>query len=375
MSIRFGYACLARGVPGTELRSCTLRTVSPEKLREITAHNLCALERLIDYNIKNRIPLFRISSDLIPFGSGPVNTICWQVEFAQDFHRIGKKISDAGMRVSMHPGQYTVLNSPNPDVVRRAIADLNYHEQVLNLLGTDCSSKIILHVGGVYGEREASVRRFTQNWPLLGRGIRDRVVLENDERSYDIAEVLCLAEQVGVPAVFDTLHHSIHHPQKEKPLRFWAKQCAETWIQSDGRQKIHYSQQEPGGRPGAHSQTIHMREFLRFFENVEDLDLDIMLEVKDKNISAVKCTLLTDQSCSIAMLEQEWDKYQYAVLEHSHNDYLAAQKVLQEKEGQPVCRFYAILEHALSLPVQPADTGNALTGLHKSVKRKNFCLH
>lgn len=379
MSIRFGYACLALGVPGTEMRSCTLRTASPEKLREITAHNLRALERLVDYNVKNGIRLFRISSDLIPFGSSPVNTICWQEEFARDFRRIGEKIKDAGMRVSMHPGQYTVLNSPDTDVVKRAAADLRYHEQILHLLGTDSSSKIILHVGGVYADRQAAVRRFGENWTLLGEGVRGRVVLENDERSYDIAEVLELANRVGVPAVFDTLHHGIHPPLKKESPRFWIQRCAQTWKRTDGRQKIHYSQQEPGGRPGAHSQTIRGREFEDFFQTVRALDLDVMLEVKDKNISAVKCTLLTAEFCPAARLEQEWAKYKYAVLEHSPPDYLAVRELLKDKTGNNARRFYAMAEHALSLPVQPGDAANAamhvwgyFKGIAQESEKKKF---
>lgn len=359
MSIRFGYACLTYGVPETEMRSCTLRTVSDEKLRGIITHNLRALELQIEYNAKQGIHLFRISSDLIPFGSSPVNTICWQDEFAQEFLRIGEKISNAGMRVSMHPGQYTVLNSPDTDVVERAVADLAYHEQVLSLLGTDNSSKIILHIGGVYGDRKAAVRRFVENWSFLGENIRGRVVLENDERSYHIAEVLSLANQLGVPAVFDVLHHGIHPPQQAESLIFWIRQCAQSWKPADGRQKIHYSQQEPDGRPGAHSQTIRSKEFLEFFTIIKGLDLDVMLEVKDKNISAVKCTLLSENPCSVQMLEEEWAHYKYAVLEHSQKNYLAVRELLKHKNGNNARPFYSLLEHALILAVQPGDAVNA----------------
>nr|WP_319219522.1 hypothetical protein [uncultured Trichococcus sp.] len=64
-----GYACLNIGTPNTKIRSIMQRNATPEKLTEVTAHNLEALEKMIDYNIANGIRLYRISSALIPFGS------------------------------------------------------------------------------------------------------------------------------------------------------------------------------------------------------------------------------------------------------------------------------------------------------------------
>ena len=146
-----GYACLNIGTPDTNIRSIMQRNATSEKLMEVTAHNLAALEKIIDYNRKNNIQLFRISSDLIPFGSSPVNTLAWPEIHKEAFDRIGSKIRKSGMRVSLHPGQYTVLNSPTEDVVERAITDLVYHDKILIALGADQTNKIVLHVGGIYG--------------------------------------------------------------------------------------------------------------------------------------------------------------------------------------------------------------------------------
>ena len=72
-----GYACLNIGTPDTNMRSVMQCNATAEKLTEVTAHNLAALEKMIDYNHKNNIQLFRISSDMIPFGSSPVNALPW----------------------------------------------------------------------------------------------------------------------------------------------------------------------------------------------------------------------------------------------------------------------------------------------------------
>lgn len=150
-----GYACLTIGVPNTNLKSCTAKNANEEKLLELISHNLNSLENIIEYNIKNNIKLFRISSDLIPFGSSPINTLSWWEIFSSQFSEIGKKIKTSGMRVSMHPGQYTVLNSPNIEVVDRAIDDLNYHTKVLDSIGVGSEHKIVLHIGGVYNDKKA----------------------------------------------------------------------------------------------------------------------------------------------------------------------------------------------------------------------------
>jgi UV DNA damage endonuclease len=290
-----GYACIVIGVPGLSLKSCTLKYATVEKLKHVALHNLWVLSDVVDYNLSNGILLFRISSDIIPFGSHPVNRQEWWKDYSELLSSIGSKIRNSGMRVSMHPGQYTVLNSPDSDVVERAILDLQYHVCFLDALGVDRSHKIILHIGGVYGNKEQSVNRFIQNCKYLPDKIKNRLVLENDEKSYNIADVLAIADEVSLPVVFDNLHHSMNMPIGEaNPFR-WIKRCRRTWKSQDGRQKIHYSQQMAGGRPGAHSLTIDVSEFISFYSALSDPEVDIMLEVKDKNLSAIKCIRAAEQ--------------------------------------------------------------------------------
>ncbi|MFA6668942.1 MAG: hypothetical protein WCS14_05540, partial [Candidatus Methanomethylophilaceae archaeon] len=149
--MRIGYACLTVGVPGTRFRTCTARNATPDVLSELIGSNLRSLDNILDYNIKNGIELFRISSDIIPFGSHPVNTLRWWDDFGEELRSIGNKAIYNGIRLSMHPGQYTVLNSPDEDVVKRAGEDLMYHSRFLDAVGAGPECKIILHIGGVYG--------------------------------------------------------------------------------------------------------------------------------------------------------------------------------------------------------------------------------
>ncbi len=353
-----GYACITVGVPKTALSSCIMKNASNERLKELIAHNLNSLENMISYNAQNEIKLFRISSDLIPFGSSPANTLPWKDIFKEKFEIIGEKISKNKIRVSMHPGQYTVLNSPDPEVVKRSIEDLKYHFDILKLLGTKSESKIILHVGGVYGDKKSAVARFCENFTHLDDEIKDRIVIENDERNYNASDILDLSEKLGIPAVFDNLHNFIN-PSEILDENALIKLFAKTWREKDGRQKIHYSEQKPDAKAGSHSDFVSAGKFLDFYERINGAFLDIMLEVKDKNLSAIKCLNLISQEKNIKALENEWSKYKYKVLEMSPACYSNIRELLKDKQAYPVKEFYAIVEKALLSPLIKQNVENA----------------
>ena len=354
-----GYACLNIGTPNTNIRSVMQRNATPEKLTEVTTHNLAALEKMIDYNRKNNIQLFRISSDLIPFGSSPVNALPWWDIHAEDFQRIGAKIRKSGMRVSFHPGQYTVLNSPTEDVGECAIADLIYHDKILAALGTDTTNKIVLHVGGIYGDKKEAIERFEQNFRRLPETVQNRLILENDDRLYNIEEVLELAHRIQIPAVYDNLHHAINPPASGGADPYWIAEAKKTWKMTDGNQKIHYSQQAPGKRPRAHTDTIDLETFLTFHDQLEDKQIDIMLEVKDKNLSAIKCQNATTTAPKVTLLEKEWGRYKYTILEKSPAVYQAIRTLLKDKEAYPVQEFYRLIDTAFAAEPSPGYAENA----------------
>lgn len=375
-----GYACLTIGVQNANFKSCTAKNVNEEKLFDLISHNLNSLENIIEYNIKNNIKLFRISSDLIPFGSSPINTISWAEIFFSKFSEIGEKIKTSGMRVSMHPGQYTVLNSPNMEVVNRAIDDLNYHTKVLDSLGVGSEHKIVLHIGGVYNDKEHAIERFITNYDNLNDSVKQRLVIENDDKSYNINDVLEIGTKLNVPVIFDNLHNEINFYDKEKSAIYWINQCKITWKEKDGYQKMHYSQQNPLKRVGSHSSTIRINDFIDFYESLGREDIDVMLEVKDKNLSAMKCINTIIKNNKIKRLEEEWSKYKYKVLESSPSNYLEIRKLLNNKNDYPVVPFYNLIEDAMEMEITVGNSINALMhvwGYFKNIvedKEKNSFL-
>lgn len=287
--MRIGYACLTVGVPNTGMKSCIMRNASESRLLELISHNLTSLDHILDYNIENNIRLFRISSGLIPFGSSEVNNLPWWDIYQSKLWMLGQKIKANKIRVSMHPGQYTVINSPKVEVVNRAMEDLAYHAKVLDSLGVGKEHKIILHIGGVYNDKKSAMLRFISNFNYLDDSIRDRIVLENDDKLFHIGDVLELGACLKAPVVFDNLHNEINSFDRQKSEHHYINECRKTWKEGDGLQKIHYSQQDPGKQPGSHSESIQVDQFIAFCKGLGRDDIDIMLEVKDKNRSAINC--------------------------------------------------------------------------------------
>ncbi len=358
---RIGYACLTVGVEGTQFKTLTLKNATPEKITAIISHNLDALEAIIDYNGKNGIRLFRITSDLIPLSTLPQNTVPWATLFQERFAAIGTKIKKTNQRVSMHPGQYTVLNSPDENVVGKAIEDLEYHATILELLGCDQTSKIILHVGGAYGDKIQAMERFKTNYLRLSDKIKKHLVIENDDRVYTIEEVLTLGEALNIPVVYDNLHDAVNpSPNREEPISYWVDRAEATWKKADGRQKTHYSQQDPTKHLGAHSATIDLDVFMQYVKNLGRTDLDFMLEVKDKNISALKCHNAFRADQKMIHLENEWARYKYLVLAKSPKNYQLIRTLLNDKRSYPVELFYRLVDEALNTPSDFGHEVNAL---------------
>lgn len=369
--MKIGYACLVVGAPDTTMKTTRKANATSERLTELIQNNLASMENMIDYNIKHGIKMYRISSDIIPFGSDlETNQLDWTSLFNETLKELGEKIKAHDIRVSMHPGQYTVLNSLDEDVVTRAVLDLEYHTQFLDALEVDDSHKIILHIGGVYGDKDAAKSRFIEVYKRLSDRVRARLIIENDHSLYTVSDVLEISEATGAPVVYDNLHNACNPSDPTVSDTEWIKKAKETWKSADGRMKIHYSQQKTGGRLGAHTDTIYIEPFMAFYEEVAPLNVDIMLEVKDKNLSAVKANLATTDNPQIKDLENEWARYKYAVLGYSPINYQAIRTLLKDKSAYPVVEFYRLIEEALDTAPQKNIELNGLDHVWGHLKNK-----
>ncbi|KAL9554299.1 hypothetical protein MBANPS3_002877 [Mucor bainieri] len=146
---------------------------------------------------------------MFPFASH--EKIGYEIDFAEkELKDVGDLANKYKHRLTMHPGQYNQLVSLNPKVVANTSRELYYHAHMLDLMGMDQDSVMIIHMGGVYGDREAALARFEQEYQKLPDTVKRRLVLENDELGYSVSDLLPICQKLQVPLVLDWHHHHIN---------------------------------------------------------------------------------------------------------------------------------------------------------------------
>jgi UV DNA damage endonuclease len=291
--MRIGYPCINNSIGCKADSRFRLASYSEKRIQDVVKNNLRCLQNILQYNLKHDLLFFRISSDLVPFASHPICKFNWMNVFRGEFESIGNFIKYNKMRISMHPGQYVLLNALDENIRSRSIAELTYHCNLLDSLGLDKSAKIQIHVGGAYGDKIQALTRFVNACRSLESPIRSRLVIENDERLFSLKDCLDIHARTGIPVVFDTLHHRLLNNGESLPEAIHKASC--TWDKKhDGILMVDYSDQEEGERLGAHSYDINLESFRHFLQCIKEFDFDLMLEIKDKEKSALQAKSIID---------------------------------------------------------------------------------
>ena len=192
----------------------------------------------------------------------------------------------------MHPDQFVLINSPKESIVENSLRELAYHCSILDLMSLDSSAKIQLHVGGVYGDKALAMKNFEKNYrTMLSDSIKKRLVIENDDRLYNVNSCLCIHDRTAVPILFDSFHHSCLKSSDGLSLSNAFRMCNQTWSKRDGVPMADYSDQALGHQKGKHCATIDLNNFKKFVLQTRELNYDLMLEIKDKQISAIKAAM------------------------------------------------------------------------------------
>jgi UV DNA damage endonuclease len=290
--MKIGYPCINQTLDCSSSRTFRLASYSEERLIETVEQNLACLRRILEYNVQHGLLFFRLTSDLVPFASHEVNQYNWQEHFKMTFRKLGSYIKNNHMRISMHPDQFVVLNSPNEQTVRNSIAELVYQGSVLDLMGLDTTAKLQIHGGGAYGDKPSAIQRFAEVYhTMLPDAVKARLCVENDDRTYSLQDCLQLHELTEMPVIFDNFHHECVN--NGEPMYEAVEMAASTWQpERDGILMMDYSSQAPNERRGKHVQSIQEQLFHDFLTETEGLDMDIMLEIKDKEESALKAVEL-----------------------------------------------------------------------------------
>ncbi|TDZ13766.1 UV-damage endonuclease [Colletotrichum orbiculare MAFF 240422] len=257
-------------------------------VQELGLANARDVPKMLRWNDKYGIKFMRLSSEMFPFASheeygyrlGP---------FAADvLAEAGRVAAELGHRLTTHPGQFTQIGSPRKEVITAAIRDLEYHDELLTLLRLpeqqNKDAVMILHMGGTYGDKAATLDRFRTVYATLPPSIKQRLVLENDDVSWSVHDLLPICEELNIPLVLDFHHHNIIFDEKE--LREGTEDITKvfdrihaTWSRKGIRQKMHYSESCPGA--------VTPRDRRKHSPRVRTLppcppDMDLMIEAKDK---------------------------------------------------------------------------------------------
>lgn len=284
--MKIGYPCINLSIDCKGDRTFRLKSYSEQRLVETVDNNLNCLMEMLRFNVAYNIGFFRITSDLVPFASHPVCQFDWQHYFQDKFQDAGDYIRTHDIRISMHPDQFTLINSPDEGIFERSLQELIYHTQVLDLVELNTNAKIQLHVGGVYDDKTTSIRRFVDRFNKLPDLVKRRLVIENDDRSYTLKDCLLINSIIGIPILLDSFHHDVN--SSGESLEEAVSLASSTWAQEDGILMVDYSYQQGNGRRGAHSETVNIDHFRQFLNTTKSYDFDIMLEIKDKERSTLK---------------------------------------------------------------------------------------
>ena len=293
-----GYCCIPMGCNEglkkkehiTVNRGMVRRTFDAKGLpyvSELIIENLKDTLKVLDYNLKNHIYIYRLSSDSFPwmseyeFSDLP-NFKLIQVLMAQ----IGDKIKSNNIRVSYHPGPFNVLASENPSVVEKTIKELNKHAELMDLMNLDKTTfyPINIHINTTQPTRELAAERFCKEFENLSESCKKRLVVENDDgaNQYSVKMLYDWVYQViGIPITFDQ-HHYNYGPQ-DQSMEDALRLAHSTW---KTRALTHMSSpktlEDTSGKQTAHADYIY--EEIKTF----GLDFDTEIEAKAKDLAVIR---------------------------------------------------------------------------------------
>lgn len=259
------------------------------------------LDAILDYLDEAGIRMYRLSSDFVPYATQPdLPRFHHQIaECAAELAEVGRKTRELGIRLSLHPSQYVLLNALDPAITSKGIADLDSQAELLDALGQGPEAVVVLHLGGAYGDKDASMERFVENFPRLSEAARRRLVIENDETLYTIEHCLYVHDEIGVPVIFDHQHHLLNPGSLS--ITEAARRALATWPEGV-MPKIHFSSPRLDSRTvkrkgkmteaapllSQHADYIHPWEFAGFIEAMRPAPFDVMLEAKRKDAALLK---------------------------------------------------------------------------------------
>ncbi|QZY54875.1 UV DNA damage repair endonuclease UvsE [Crassaminicella profunda] len=296
MRIRLGYVAIALKLPkvtaSSQLTYSRYKKLIEEErineLKRVTRSNMEDLVKILSYNAENNIHFYRITSKLIPLATHP-DVIKWEYEkyFKIDLKRIGELIKKHHMRVDTHPDHFNVLNSTREEVVAKTIKEFLLHDYWFEAMNYK-EGKMVIHIGSGQGGKDKAIERFVKNFHKLPLSIKNRLIIENDDKLFTAEETLSLCKEIGVPMVLDIHHHVCN--SGNHPIEDFLDRIFYTWEGEYFPPKVHISSPKEGRLDKRHADYINPRDFIIFIEKCvpHHQDIDVMIEAKQKDLALYK---------------------------------------------------------------------------------------
>jgi UV DNA damage endonuclease len=309
--MRLGFAVKALGQPGLKANDSRRWQNNPH-----LSVSLAYLRDILRYLDRIGVRMYRLSSDLAPYVTHPdLPQFHTQIEdCATELAAVGEMARQSGIRLSFHPGPHAVLNSPDESIAHKAGLDLRAQASILDKMGLGPEAVINTHVGGLYGDKPAATARFEERFFRLPEATRNRLVLENDDRAFSLADTYAIHQRTGIRLVLDQLHH-LCNPGRGMSLDVALSLALDTWP-ADQTPKIHFSSPRTAmvatskrrettgdGAPAGARQTVYRQprlsqhadlidpfafiDLLRLADRVER-NFDVMLECKAKDLALLR---------------------------------------------------------------------------------------
>ncbi|KOO40367.1 UV DNA damage repair endonuclease UvsE [Priestia koreensis] len=296
--VKLGYVAMSMNVQNSspsqtmtvaQFQRIQDREAAIHKLERIALSNLDNCLRLLKYNKFNDIEFFRFSSRLIPLANheevGDWNYILPLKEKLKEIRRFLDKNPS---RVDFHPDHFVVLNSTDPNVLKRSLHTLQMHQRLLKGMGIPPQHRCVLHVGGGYGDKEKALEQFIHNFGFVPTRIQEMIMLENDDTVFNVKETLYLCEKLSIPLVFDLHHHMANH-ETEDWQEDWER-IVNTWSNSSLPIKMHISSPRNEKEFRAHADYIDVEMFMGFLSAIKNSvpEIHCMIEAKGKDNALLK---------------------------------------------------------------------------------------
>ncbi|GIW65508.1 MAG: UV damage endonuclease UvsE [Candidatus Parcubacteria bacterium] len=284
IKFNYGFICSTYKSYLSTNHSFRLKNLNKINILKTVEKNLEDFIELLKLSKKLNCGIFRLGSQFIPFASHPNFNKEWLKDIRQLINNYLEEIKKFNIRITMHPGQYTILSTENKSIIKRSLNEIKYHFWLLDELELNENSIVVIHLGGIYGDKEKTKKIFIKN-VKINNWLKSRLAIENDERCYHAKELIEIAKELSLPIVFDWFHHQLNHSV------FSLIDLIETW--GNRTPEMHISSGSKINKYG-HADYVNFKDFLNFLSFLNEnsksqkIKIDILFEAKKKELAIKK---------------------------------------------------------------------------------------